>query len=102
MFVNQGQKTGAIQTNQRKRCQSPCIAAVQLAGFHQIAIEEQFAKPVANPVSWLDAEFNQTALNHVNSLDRFSSSIDKRASRERQPVTLRMIQKQLQRSGFGR
>ena len=77
MFMNQGQEAGSIETNQRQRRQSLCIAAVEFARFNQIAIKKQFALPVANPVSYPCAEFNQTELNHIHSLDLFTLSVNK-------------------------
>ena len=48
--MNQREKTGTVQTQQREWRQSSGIPAVEFVGTNEISVEEQFTGPVANAV----------------------------------------------------
>ena len=102
MFVNQGQKTGAIQPYDGKRCQGLGITTVVVTRFNEIAIKKQFARAITDSAAWGRTELNQAALHHENCLYRFTASIHECTCRKGQQVAFRMIQKQLKRGGFCR
>ena len=97
--MNQREKTGTVQTQQREWRQSFGIPAVEFVGTNEISIKEQFAGPITNAVVQSAGKLNQSPLNHVNGLNPIPAAENLRTGGKRQAFHLRKGTDQFSRIG---
>ena len=103
MTMDQGQKTGPVQTDERKRCQRFCIAAVRLIGGDEVFVKKQLTRAITNAVARAAAQLNQPFLHNMNGLDRFTAPEHQGTRWKGQTVAFGMLTNQLERfQGLGR
>ena len=96
--VDERQKVGTTEAEQRNRCHSRGITAVTLGGIHKILIEKQFTATKPNAVQPTTAQFHPSTFNHMNELHRLPYPEDGYACRQRQAIYLRLFLDEFQRS----
>ena len=94
--MDQRQKPGAVQPDQREGGQRSGIATVELVGGHQILVKKQLTGAVADAISGPTAEFHQPLLNNMNSLHRSATTEHTSSGGQCQTISLRMLTDQLQ------
>lgn len=100
VLKDQREKTGTVQTEQKQGRQGFGITAVEFTGLHQILIEEQLSRAIANAIARSTDQFNQSPLRHMDSLNWLTSPKHQSTCRKCQPIAFRMLGDQLKRCCF--
>jgi len=96
--VDEGQKIGATEAEQRNRRHRSGITAVTLRRIHQILIEKQFAATKANAIHRTAAQLHPSPFNHMDELHRLSGAEHGCAGGKGQAIHLRLFLDEFQRS----
>ena len=97
VLMDQGQKAGAIQTDQGQGGQSPGIAAVALIRRDQILVEEQFPWAITDTWARSVVQLHQTLFDHMDGIDSVATTEHQGTRGKRPPVTFPMGTDQSQR-----
>ena len=96
--MDERQKFGAAQAEQRNRRHRCGITAVTLGAIHQILIEKQLTGTKANAVQRTTAQFHPSPFNHMDELHRLTGTENSCAGGKGQAIHLRLFLDQFQRS----
>ena len=95
--VNQGEKTSAIQTNQRQRRECFGITTVEMISSYQIPVEEQFPRAITGMVARTSIEFHQPLLHNVDRKNGLPTPKNGGSSRQGEAIALTMFTDQFKR-----
>ena len=96
--VDECQKVGAAQAEQRNRRHRCGITAVALGAIHQIFVEKQFTGTKADAVQLTAAQLHPSAFNHMDELHWLAGAKHAYAGWKRQQVHLGLFLDEFQRS----